>query len=203
MERYLVTHSLLGAWLYALKENPYEDATTEKDPMEDFMKVLRREPTEATEAMQNGIDFENLVTKIVYGNTDKNDNWYEAAYKVAEIVNGGVLQYKAYKDIVVSGIPVLLHGRLDCLKAGRIIDIKFTKSYEPGKYYDSTQHPMYFELIPEAQDFTYVASNGTGVWQETYRRDEARNIRRYISDFFDWLKAAGLWELYKEKWSAK
>lgn len=202
MARYLMTHSLLSAWLYALKENPYEDATTETDKMGDFLKVLRREPTETTEAMQNGIDFENLVTAIVYGRANSNDNWYEAASKVAGFVKGGVLQYKANKEIVVAGIPVLLHGRLDCLKAGRIIDIKFTKSYESGKYFDSTQHPLYFELIPEAQEFTYIASNGSSVWPETYRRDEARSIYHFISDFFEWLKAADLWELYKEKWLA-
>ena len=60
--RFLITHSLLSAWLYSLKENPFADATTEDTSKEDFMKVLRREPTPTNEAMQNGIDFENLVT---------------------------------------------------------------------------------------------------------------------------------------------
>lgn len=32
MARYLMTHSLLSSWLYAMKENPYEDASTERDP---------------------------------------------------------------------------------------------------------------------------------------------------------------------------
>lgn len=32
MARFLMTHSLLSAWLYAMKGNPYEDATTERDP---------------------------------------------------------------------------------------------------------------------------------------------------------------------------
>ena len=48
-ERFLMTHSLLSSWLYCLKENPYEDATSESDPLGDFLKVLRREPTETTE----------------------------------------------------------------------------------------------------------------------------------------------------------
>lgn len=60
MARYLMTHSLLSSWMYCLRENPYEDATTESDPMGEFLKILRREPTETTEAMAKGIEFENL-----------------------------------------------------------------------------------------------------------------------------------------------
>ena len=53
---FLMTHSLLSAWLYSLKENPFADATTEDTAKEDFLRVLRREPTPTTEAMQKGID---------------------------------------------------------------------------------------------------------------------------------------------------
>ena len=65
MGRYLMTHSLLASWLYTMKENPYEDMTTERDPMGEFMQTLRREPTLTTEAMQNGIKFEDMVTDII------------------------------------------------------------------------------------------------------------------------------------------
>ena len=65
MDRYLMTHSLLSSWLYAIKENPFEDAASERDPLAEFMQTLRREPTPTNEAMQNGIDFEDLVTAIV------------------------------------------------------------------------------------------------------------------------------------------
>jgi len=60
MGRYLMTHSLLASWLYTMKENPYEDMTTERDPMSEFMQTLRRDPTPTTEAMQNGIKFEDI-----------------------------------------------------------------------------------------------------------------------------------------------
>ena len=69
MGRYLMTHSLLASWLYTMKENPYEDMTTERDPMGEFMQTLRREPTPTTEAMQNGIKFEDMVTDIINGPT--------------------------------------------------------------------------------------------------------------------------------------
>ena len=35
--RYLMTHSLLTSWLYTMRENPYEDTTSESDPMGEFM----------------------------------------------------------------------------------------------------------------------------------------------------------------------
>ena len=221
----MVTHSLLSSWLYTLKENPYDDATTEADPMEDFMKVLRREPRETTEAMQNGIEFENLVTDIVsgkfapafssdgsvnqssYGDGEvmgytKYPRWYDAATRIADIVRGGILQYKARKEVSVRGTTVLLYGVLDVLKAGEIYDIKFSKSYSRGKYFDSTQHPMYFELVPEATEFTYLVSNGSDLNRETYRREETPGILRDVSDFFSWLEDAKLMDLYREKWIA-
>ena len=203
MARYLMTHSLLASWLYMMKENPFEDATTERDPMAEFMQVLRREPTQTTEAMMNGNIFEDLVLRIVSGCADPGEQWYTAAEKVARRVRGGVTQFRASRTIHVDGMTFLLYGRLDWLKAGEIVDVKFTKSYEPGKYFDSTQHPVYFELVPEAQTFTYMVSNGSSVWPETYRREESPNIYSVISNFLEWLTAAGLMGIYKEKWLAK
>lgn len=200
---YLITHSLLSSWLYAMKSNPYEDLYTERDSYQDFLKSLRREPTETTEAMQKGIDFEDMVTDIVKGREiDPSDKWYEAATKVAGIVKGGFLQYKAKKPITVSGIPFLLYGRLDVLKAGQVIDIKFSGSYERGKFFDSTQHPTYLELIPEADSFMYLITNGTEVWTETYRRDETPSIVTIIESFVEFLRVNDLWEIYEQHWKA-
>lgn len=203
MERYLMTHSLLYSWLYTMKESPYEDATSERDPMSEFLSALNQEKTPPTVAMLNGIAFEDLVTDITRGAGDAENKWYAAACKVAEIVDGGALQYKASKTIEIGGMKLLLYGRLDCLKSGEIYDIKFSKGYERGKYHDSTQHPTYLELIPEAKGFTYIISNGTDVWTERYRRDETADIRPVISDFLDWLNAMGLMDVYKERWLAK
>lgn len=203
MPRYLMTHSLLSSWLYAMKSNPYEDLTTEKDPAEEFLRVLRREPTETTEAMLNGIEFENLVTQIATGeDADSDHKWYSAAEKAANTVRGGVVQYKAKCELEIEDMPILLYGRIDFLKAGVVIDTKFSKSYERGKYIDSTQHPTYLRLIPEADVFIYLISNGTDVWTETYRRDETPDIEPVIADFLCWLKEKGLMDIYKQYWSA-
>lgn len=203
MARYLMTHSLLSSWLYAMKENPYEDATSERDPYAEFLTTLRREPTEQTEAMMKGIMFEDMVTAITRGAGDPDDRWYAAASKVADIVGGGLLQYKASKEIQVGGLTLILYGRLDSLKAGVIRDIKFTSSYDRGKYFASTQHPTYFEIVPEARRFEYLVSNGSEVWTEPYDRAETPSILPTISDFLDWLRAVGLMEIYREKWLAK
>lgn len=205
MPRYLMTHSLLSAWQYSMEENPYEDATNETDPMGDFLKVLRREPREPTEAMQNGIDFEDMVTSIANGaewQTDKEHRWYNAAAKVADIVRGGSFQFKARKQIEVAGTPILLYGILDVLKAGTIYDVKFSKSYDRGKYIDSTQHPTYFELVPEAFAFKYLVSNGSSLWTETYRRDETPSIIPVAADFLGWLEAVDLMDVYRKNWVA-
>lgn len=203
MARYLMTHSLLSSWLYTMKENPHEDMTTERDPMAEFMQTLRREPTPTTEAMQKGIMFEDMVTAITRGAGDPNDRWYTAAEKVARIVNGGLLQYRAKKEIEVGGMTLVLYGRLDCLKAGTVYDIKFSGSYDRGKFQSSTQHPTYLEIIPEAKRFVYLVSNGSEVWTETYDREDTPDIRPIISDFLDWLSAVGLMQTYQEKWVAK
>ena len=202
MSRYLITHSLLSAWQYALRDDFFEDATTERDHYAEFLDVLNRVPTPTTEAMQNGIDFEETVMSFVRGAPNLGGRWDDAAEKIASIVRGGQFQFKAKKPVTVAGTDFLMYGRLDVLKAGEIIDFKFTKSYERGKYFDSTQHPFYFELIPEAGTFVYLASNGSDVWSESYWREETRSIFPVIADFTDWIKAQGLFPIYAEKWSA-
>lgn len=203
MPAYLLTHSLLSSWLYSLRENPYEDMETEKDAREEFMKVLRREPVEATEAMQNGVDFENLVTACIQGAGDRSNKWFDAASAVASELRGAQLQFVASKRVLIAGQEYVLYGRFDALKAGVISDIKFTKSYDKGKYFDSTQHPMYMFLMPTAQEFTYIVSNGSGVWHETYTREETKDIFPIITAFLAWLEDTGLLDLYRKHWEAK
>lgn len=203
MPAYLLTHSLLSSWLYSLRENPYEDLETEKDAREEFMKVLRREPVEPTEAMQNGVDFENLVTACIQNAGDRSNKWFDAASTVASELRGAQLQFVASKRVLIAGQEYVLYGRFDALKAGVISDIKFTKNYDKGKYYDSTQHPMYMFLMPTANEFTYIVSNGSGVWHETYTREETKDIFPIITAFLSWLEDAGLLELYRKHWVAK
>ena len=220
---YLITHSLLSAWLYSMKENPFADATTEDTSKEEFLRVLRREPTPTTEAMQNGIDFENLVTEIcsfeqpvqtsLIGTPPSLESlmpesltkspWFQPALTVAGYVRGGQFQYVATKRVTLDGMELLLYGRLDALKAGNIFDIKFSKGYDRGKYVESTQHPMYLEIVPTAESFTYLVSNGENTWTEKYRRDETPSILPVIVDFLRWLRATGYMQIYQQYWGER
>lgn len=200
---YLLTHSLLSSWLYAMREDPYEDVTSKRDTYADFLTVLRREPTEVTEAMQKGIEFENLITDVINGVDVSSSKWAEPVMKAADTLRGSLLQYKARRNIEIAGIPFVLYGRADALKQGVIYDTKFSSGYDRGKYIDSTQHPMYFEIIPEAEAFVYLISNGTELWTEVYRREESPSIIPIIKDFVSWLMAVNLFDIYIEKWESK
>lgn len=199
---YLITHSLLSSWKYAMADNPFEDATSERDAVEEFKATLRREPHPTTDAMQNGIDFETEIEALAKG-TFEDEPKFSITPRIAEIVRGGVFQYSANKKIDVAGEEFILHGRIDCLKAGEIFDFKYSKSYDRGKYFDSTQHPAYLNLIPEAECFTYLVSDGTNLWRETYRAGEILPIESVIEDFACWLNATGYIDLYREHWKAK
>ena len=173
---YLLTATLLNAWrVFAEEEYGTEG---------DFLKVLRREPVEKTEAMQNGDDFEKWAI----------DN--------LPALKGGQYQVRVSRQID----NYLCYGIIDVLKAGVVIDIKFTSNYEVGKYRDNYQTPMYLALVPEAVKMQYIISNRTAdgdLWVETYHRDNIMPIEWHIPHFENWLKLTGYWEIYKEHWGAK
>ena len=52
-KKYLITASLLNSWKYGL-ENEYGN-------LEDFKKVLSKEPFEETEAIRTGFEFEQFM----------------------------------------------------------------------------------------------------------------------------------------------
>lgn len=195
---YLITHSLLSSWLYVMKENPYADMTNETDPWDDFLRTLRREQGPQSAAMTKGLDFELDVMRCAEGKEPK----YPGAAKVADIVRGGVFQLTQNRRMEISGIQVVLHGRLDALKAGVIYDVKYSGNYERGKFLGSTQHPVYLELIPEAREFTYLVSDMNNVWTETYTREETPSIIPAIQDFFTWLETVGLDGEFRQHWVA-
>jgi len=195
MSRYLLTQSLLGSWLYIY--NAYEGY--EDKAYESFLKTLNREPIEQTDAMLDGINFENMVNAAADGADAKT----ECVKTVADIVRGGQKQVGLYKDKTINGIDYLLHGKLDYLKAGIIYDIKFSGSYETGKYNESIQHPFYFELCPEAKQFKYLISDGNDVFTETYFQNETPSIDRTVMKFMQFLSQCKLTEIYFEKWEAQ
>lgn len=136
-----ITPSLYNAYYwYAIKDHGSK---------EDFLRVLRKERTEPTVAMQMGIDFENHVRDICEGRAAPSD---DNASKLADIVRGGIWQPwlgREYKGL-------WLYGRADVIKCDTIYDIKVCDSYDDfGKYQYSLQHHIY-SYCTEIKKFVYA-----------------------------------------------
>jgi len=233
MNRYLMTQSLLSSWKYQFNEfyDLYDDEETaeqaELRARDSFISSLNREPIAVNPSMLKGRDFETLVQLLTENKTLKEvlelepkvaesalparsstktnfEKWYDPAKQIAEKVRGGVFQASINGTITVGSQEFVLHGKLDVLKAGVIYDIKFASRYEYGNYFDSAQHPMYMAIVPEAREFTYlVYREYSGLFEETYRREETRDIGNMIAEFMRYLEEQNLIGLYKEKWLAQ
>jgi len=205
MSVYLITQSLLSAWGYMF--DCFEGQ--EDSAKEEFINTLKRKRQETTEAMQNGIDFENEVYKAAAKLPRKShDEWEDGIQKVSAIVAGAPFQVKAQRKISVENMDFLVYGILDAVKAGTIYDVKFlNKSFTSvdlaGKYLNSPQHPAYFYIVPEATEFRYLVSDGSDVYIECYQRENTSFIGEIIAEFIDSLESMGLMETYKEMWRAK
>lgn len=195
VNKFLLTQSLLSSWQWALKR---------EGGMGDFLTTLRREPTKQTQAMLDGIQFENMVAATLSGNPpDPIHKWRDGINAVADRLRGAALQVKLSRDIEVDGVRFLLYGVLDALHAGEIYDIKFSRTYDVGKYFPSPQTPAYFYLCPEATRFTYLVSDGTYLYREWYHPDEIPSIETHIRGFMRFLENMKLIDLYTDKWRSK
>ncbi len=205
MDRYLITQSLISSWAYIF--NCRDEC--QDDAIESFRRTLNREETEPTEAMLNGIAFENEVYKEASGaHREPHKNWEPGIQKVAAYIRGAQFQVRASRELIVGDMTFLCYGVLDSLKAGVISDVKYkSKSFGSldlaGYYLDSPQHPMYFYLVPEAYEFQYLVSDGQDIYTEIYTPAECRSIRDIITEFIQSVTEIGLLPLYKENWLAK
>ncbi len=150
---------------------------------EEFKRVLERVPTPSNEAIETGFAFEK---------------WCENHFPETK---GGMFQVTAKKAVG----EYLLYGRMDCIKAGTIYDYKYTKRYDVGKFYNSIQTAMYFELVPEAKRMSYIISNTKkfhldAIYREDYTREETASIFVIIEQFMKWIKDNGC---SMEKWLVK
>lgn len=192
-----ITKSLLDSWLWSFKR---------EDGWDDFLSVLNREKKRPTQAMLDGVRFENCLNNVLKGEPIYPDHeWYKVIIEMDGELKGSRQQVVLFKDITVGGQPVLLHGVLDYLKAGRIWDCKFTKNYHLNKYFweGTSQTAMYLALVPEARDFTYIISDGKYVYRERYPRDIVPPIEPTIKNFMEFCKQHELWDTYTEKWSVR
>lgn len=205
MTRYMITKTLLSAWLYTF--DCAEDSAEEAK--EEFLRTLRREKTPPTPDMENGLAFEREVYAEAAGLPRVPHNKWEPGIRaVAEIIKGAPVQVRAKREIEVGGTKFLVYGILDALKAGTIYDVKFRNkslgsAQITGKYLQSPQHPTYFFLVPGATEFQYLVSDGNDMYIETYFRDDATPMGNLISEFIHSVDHMGLLGLYEEFWATK
>lgn len=197
-----ITKTLLESWAYTFDcAEGYEE-----DAMEDFIKTLKREPIEETEAIANGKAFEAMVQALTEGREVSLGKWENGARKVADIVKGGQWQVHVETDLTVDGREYWLHGFCDVVKAGVIYDIKFkNKSFGSldlyGSYRGHAQHSAYLKCLPEAYEFVYLVSDGDELYTESYNRYNARPIEDWIREFMSWLQTKPeLLQIYEERW---
>lgn len=199
----LITPSLLNSWGYIWEcakgvreaQNDticLEDKILEKQEQafQDFLRTLKRIPSEPNIYMQRGIEFEEECYK---GNTP-----------ISNIIENGAYQIVGKKNVEVDGYKILLYGRLDVLKGGTIYDIKRVSKYETQKYINSYQHGFYLTLFENAKDFKYLAFDDSGrLHIETYYKDQVKDTLQIVSDFIKWLKKNNLFDILKDKWGSK
>lgn len=198
---YKLTHSLLESWIRATDPEAGEEQYTA------FLDTLERKERPKTKAMKDGIAFERLVNNFANKKplvlTEIPPNEFSAVISFGQRLDGAILQVKAEKELSIAGIPFLLVGVADAIKAGIISDIKRVQRYEYGKYFSSTQHPMYMELFPEAIRFDYLIFDGTYCYREQYRRGDFKPIQEHAAAFVRYLEDADLMDIYKKHWEVK
>lgn len=167
-----ITSSLLNSWLYN---------TSEYGDINNFLSYLNKEPKEQTEAMLKGIEFENEC--------------YEGKHEhIQKYIKDGLYQVecrKMYKDI-------LIFGYADVLTYDTIYDIKRTKAYKVGKYYNTSQHKIYCYCLG-LDKFAYLVQADDGFYKEDYNYKTGQ-AEQLIDQFIDWLKVAGYYKTWKERW---
>lgn len=210
--RLKITASLLNSWqrIFDTKDDVFENENDdisledkivlemEKRKLE-FINVLKRVKTPPTEHMLKGIEFENRVVQGL-----------EPVF--SPIVAGAAYQVTLTRDAIVDNIPIRVVGVIDFLKAGIIIDTKRVIRYKYPKYKTSHQHPAYFFLLPQCRIFDYLicddnveskdeAKRLKAYHKERYERENCEDILKVISQFFSWLKANDLFDLYIQNWA--
>lgn len=147
--------------------------------IDDFLSTLRKEPFEPSIYMQKGIDFENDVLAGKYP-------------EYTPYIKGALYQVRIWG--VCNGIGI--SGVIDFLQPDVIIDTKWAKSYEVGKYFNSSQH-IFYPYVTKVYKFKYMINPECYIEEYNYKKGSAEKL---IEDFIEWLKVAGYYEEWKERW---
>ena len=189
---YQVTPSLYNAY--------YWYRNSKSSSKEDFLKILNREPTEQTELMLKGIEFENMIeeetrTAELTGN--------EAVDEIASMVADGEWQKS------VNGMldKWQLSGRIDVYFPYQIYDIKYCEKYELEKYKYSIQHLVYM-YCTMVWNFEYLiySEKDRQLYKESYIWDSQAQelLRSRLNELTEFIFGVPEFrEAYLEHWVTK
>lgn len=195
-----ITPSLLSSWECYLNAEGDREESAESE----FLAALRKEKTAPNEAMQAGIDFENRVEAVCMGRAVsflEGEDYERCVREVADMVAGGTWQVNTSKALTVNGVEFWLQGRMDVLKGPWIYDLKFSKSFDVGKYRDAPQTLAYPACEPGPLGIKYLVCDGSRVFEDSYRREDITPVEELLADFWVWMQGHPKFrEPYFEKW---
>ena len=192
---YLITPSLYNAYRWYLV--PRETEEQEAAAKAEFLNTLNKIYTPPTPAIQKGIDFENEIHAVCDGGTSEDP----CVNEIAEQCKGGYWQQVLQKRVG----NYLLYGKADVINGDKIIDIKYTGSYELNKFEPSIQHLLYMECTPISK-FDYLISNRKDVWKESYTKqpDNLETLLSRIDEMVAFIKSVPEFnEAFERNWIAK
>ena len=154
----------------------------------DWIGMIKREPREVTQSMENGNIFEKAVIDGEF--EELNDLVDNCLYQ--EFCCGQVGEF-------------FLLGFADIIKNNLIVDLKFKSNYEYGQYYNSNQRLIYTALL-NIDNFAYVVGTGsnphepTGIYWEYYKRNDDLLLERLYS-FDKAIDTCGLRSIYEQNYN--
>jgi hypothetical protein len=158
-----ISPTFLDSFRRYLTLESVEASDAARQELLDRLRGVKHPPNEA---MQRGLDFEADVCaacdrKFEPKNTDY--DWY--VKEIAEYVDGARRQVHVEAEVLPD---ITIHGYIDFLLPGLIVDTKTTLAYEWGKYLHNTQHLAYLFALPDVRNFEYVVTDFKGVYRERY-----------------------------------
>lgn len=213
-----ITPSLYSAWHFYAK--PQFDRTDEQEQAAraEFIRALKKESGEPTDAIRRGVLFEQMIMQGVdkgkvllpdeldskgkpLFNPDKYDT--QCAQHIADMVRGGVFQIKSGRELPSGNF---IYGVADCILLNGGGDFKYVGEYEMGKYQKSIQHLAYMYIWNLPQFYYFVADGSPIPFIEPYMWNEGSLalLDSRIAEMVWWINQdAELRQIFDEKWTYK
>jgi hypothetical protein len=99
--------------------------------------------------------------------TPKSADYDKYVNEIADFVRGARRQVHVEAEVLPD---ISIHGYIDFLLPGLIVDTKTTLAYEWGKYLHNAQHLAYLYALKSEgiNRFVYVVTDFKGIYHETY-----------------------------------